>query len=293
MARAGASAGASGAAQSTAPFYRAAGPGGARATLADVDGYEAHTYGDRFADVYDAWYGDVTDVAACTRRLAGLAGGGPVLELGVGSGRLALPLAALGVEVHGIDASEAMLARLRAKAGSEQIRLTCGDMADLPLADPPAFTVVFAAFNTLFNLPTVDLQRRCAARVATLLAPGGLFVVEAFVPAEPGDRGPVSSIVPRRLDADEVVLSASHHDEAAQTITGQHIHITEGGIRLRPWHLRYASPAELDAIAHDAGLALAWRQADWDGTPFGPDASVHVSAYERGNVRTVLPPGPE
>ena len=258
-----------------------------------MDGYEAHTYGDRFADVYDSWYGDVTDVAACTRRLADLAGRGPVLELGVGSGRLALPLAALGVEVHGIDASEAMLARLRAKPGGDQVHVSCGDMADLSLVDPPPFTLVFAAFNTLFNLPTAEAQRRCVARVGALLAPGGLFVIEAFVPADPSDQGPASSIVPRHLGIDEVVLSASHHDVVSQTITGQHIHVTEGGIRLRPWHLRYAPPAELDAMAADAGLALAWRHADWDGTPFGSDASVHVCAYQRGNVRTVLPPGPE
>jgi SAM-dependent methyltransferase len=258
-----------------------------------VDGYEAHTYGDRFADVYDSWYGDVTDVAACTRRLAELAGGGAVLELGIGSGRLALPLAERGVEVHGIDASAAMLDRLRAKPGGDQIRLTCGDMADLDLGDPPPFTVVFAAFNTLFNLATADRQRRCVARAASLLAPDGVLVLEAFVPAEAGERGPASTIVPRRLDIDEVVLSASHHDEASQTITGQHIHITEGGIRLRPWHLRYAPPAELDAMAAAVGLHLSWRHADWDGTRFGPEASVHVSGYQRGNVRTVLPPGPE
>ncbi len=256
-----------------------------------MEGYEPHTYGDRFADVYDQWYGDVTDAAACTARLAELAGGGPILELGVGSGRLALPLAARGVEVHGIDASGAMLDRLRAKPGGEAIRLTCGDMADLPLVDPPAFAVVFAAFNTLFNLATADRQRQCLERVAAVLAPDGLFVTEAFVPAEPGERGPSSSVVPRHLGVDEVVLSASRHDEAAQTITGQHIHLTEDGIRLRPWHLRYAPPAELDAMAAAAGLALAWRHADWEQTPFGPDAGVHVSAYGRGNVRTVLPPG--
>jgi SAM-dependent methyltransferase len=261
-----------------------------------VEGYDAGTYGERFADVYDDWYGreglfELTDVTACTERLARLAEGGPVLELGVGSGRLALPLAARGVEVHGIDASEAMLARLRAKPGAGAINLTHGDMADLDLVDPPPFTVVFAAFNTLFNLGTSVAQRRCFERVASLLAPGGLFVVEAFVPAEPGTTGPAGSVTPRRIAADEVVLSVSHHDEARQTITGQHVHITEQGIRLRPWHLRYARPTELDAMAEGAGLALAWRRADWSDAPFGPDAGGHVSAYRRGNVRTVLPPG--
>jgi SAM-dependent methyltransferase len=256
-----------------------------------VEGYDAATYGERFADVYDDWYGDVTDVAACTERLAALAGGGSVLELGVGSGRLALPLAARGVEVHGIDASEAMLARLQAKPGGDAVRLVHGDMADLRVDDGAPFAVVFAAFNTLFNLGDADAQRRCIERVATLLAPDGLFVVEAFVPADPGTAGPSGSVTPRRITADEVVLSVSHHDEPRQTISGQHVHITEAGIRLRPWHLRYARPEELDAMAEAAGFQLAWRHADWSETPFGPDSGVHVSAYRRGNVRTVLPPG--
>ena len=126
-----------------------------------------------------------------------------------------------------------------------------------------------------------------------MLAPSGLLVVEAFVPADARERGPASTVVPRHLGVDEVVLSASHHDETAQTITGQHIHVTEAGIRLRPWHLRYATPSELDAMAEGAGLTIAWRHADWGGAPFGPDAGVHVSAYRRGNVRDVLPPGSE
>jgi SAM-dependent methyltransferase len=256
-----------------------------------VEGYDAATYGERFADVYDDWYGDVTDADACTKRIAELAAGGPVLELGVGSGRLALPLAARGVEVHGIDASAAMLERLQAKPGAHAIHLTQGDMAELDLVDPPPFAIVFAAFNTLFNLATADSQRRCLERAAALLAPDGLVVVEAFVPPDPGVAGPAGSVSPRSIAVDEVVLSVSHHDEGQQTITGQHVHITEDGIRLRPWHLRYAPPAELDAMAADAGLVLAWRRADWSDTPFGPDAGVHVSAYRRGNVRSVLPPG--
>ena len=265
--------------------------GRSSATLLPVEGYDAWTYGERFADVYDDWYGEITDVDACTKRLARLAEGGPVLELGVGTGRLALPLAALGVEVHGIDASEAMLARLRAKPGGDAVRLTVGDMAELALVDPPGFTVVFAAFNTLFNLGSREAQQRCLEQAADLLAPGGLLIIEAFVPAEPGQAGPAGSVTPRHLSTDEVVLSVSHHDEVHQTITGQHIHVTERGIRLRPWHLSYLRPAELDAIAESAGLALAWRHADWEERPFGPDASAHVSAYRRGNVRSVLPPG--
>jgi SAM-dependent methyltransferase len=259
-----------------------------------VEGYEASTYGDRFAEVYDDWYGDVTDAAACTARLAELVaevGGGPVLELGIGSGRLALPLAARGVEVHGIDASQAMLDRLRAKPGADALTLVEGDMADLDLGDGPRYSVVFAAFNTFFNLGSAEAQQRCFARVAARLAPGGLFVLEAFVPADARDVPSGGTVTPRVIATDEVVLTVSQHDAAEQTITGQHIHVTEAGIRLRPWHLRYADPAELDTMATVAGLDLAWRHGGWDRQPFGPDAGVHVTAYRRGNVRAVRSPG--
>lgn len=255
-----------------------------------VEGYGPSTYGDRFADVYDDWYGDVTDAAACAARLAALARelDGPVLELGIGSGRLALPLASLGVEVHGIDASPAMVERLRAKPGGDAIRVTTGDMAELDLEEPPQFAVVFVAFNTLFNLPTPDRQQRCLQRVSELLAPEGRFVVEAFVPRSDLGSEASGSVTPRRIALDEVVLTVSQVDPVAQTITGQHVHLREHGIRLRPWHLRYAPPAELDAMAAAAGLELESRSAGWSGEPFTEASGVHVSTYRRGNVRAVL-----
>jgi SAM-dependent methyltransferase len=259
-----------------------------------VEGYEANTYGDRFAEVYDDWYGDVTDAAACTERLARLVeevGGGPVLELGIGSGRLALPLAARGLEVHGIDASAAMLAALTAKPGGAELTVTLGDMAALDLGGTGPFSVVFVAFNTFFNLGTIDEQRRCLQRVAEVLTPTGCFVLEAFVPPEGGADGidGDGAVTPRHITADDVVLTVSRHDPGRQTITGQHVHITEGGIRLRPWHLRYAAPAELDRLAADAGLTLHWRAAGWRDEPFDSTSNVHVSAYRRGNVGAVRP----
>ena len=260
-----------------------------------MEGYDASTYGDRFADVYDDWYGDITDVEACTDRLVGLvaeAGGGPVLELGIGSGRLALPLAERGVEVHGIDASEAMLDRLRAKPGGAGLRLTHGDMADLELVDAPPFAVVFVAFNTFFNLGSGAEQQGCLDRAASLLAPDGQLVVEAFVPPE-GGPATQGAVIPRHIGADEVVLSISHHDRGAQTITGQHVHLTEQGTRLRPWHLRYATPAQLDSMAAAAGLTLRWRHAGWSGEPFDAEASVHVSGYGPSNVELVQPGAPD
>jgi len=255
-----------------------------------VDGYDASTYGDRFADVYDDWYGDVTDVVACTQHLAALAaahGGGPVLELGVGSGRLAIPLAGLGIEVHGIDASAAMVERLRAKPGGDAIAVFIGDMADLDLPSAPAFSVAFVAFNTFFNLPTEADQRRCLERVAVLLAPDGVLVIEAFVPQDDLGAGAEASVAPRRITADEVILTVSRVDEASQTISGQHVHLREDGIRLRPWHLRYATPTQLDTLAADAGLVLDTRAAGWDGEPFTASSGVHVSTYRRANVRDV------
>lgn len=260
-----------------------------------MEGYDAHTYGDRFAEVYDDWYGDVTDAAACTAHLASLvdsAGGGPVLELGVGSGRLALPLVERGLEVHGIDASAAMIERLRAKPSGDQVRVTVGDMAELALVEAPPFALVFVAFNTFFNLVTAAAQRRCLERVAALLAPGGRFVLEAFVPEDDPGSAATAAVQPRRITADEVVLSVSQVDPATQTISGQHVHLRESGIRLRPWHLRYASPAQLDEMAAEAGLALDNRTGGWGGEPFDERSGVHVSTYRRGNVRPVPQPPP-
>jgi SAM-dependent methyltransferase len=248
-----------------------------------VEGYDASTYGDRFADVYDDWYGGLTDAEACAERVAALAtaAGGPVLELGVGSGRLALPLVARGCEVHGIDASAAMVERLRAKPGGEQVRVTLGDMAELALdQEPPeGFAVVFVAFNTFFNLGTEEAQARCLRRVRQLLRPGGSYLLEAYVPDDATGDGVDSAVTPRHLSVDEVVLSVSHRDRAAQTVSGQHVHITEAGIRLRPWHLRYATPAQLDQLAAAAGLGLVDRASGWRGEPFTEASSTHVSTY--------------
>ena len=255
-----------------------------------MEGYDASTYGDRFADVYDDWYDGVTDASACARHLAELVaarGGGPVLELGIGSGRVALPLAALGVEVHGIDASAAMVERLRAKPGGDAIAVTVGDMAELELGDGPPFAVVFVAFNTFFNLASAAEQERCLRRVAAVLAPDGVLVIEAFIPRDDIGREAEAAVTPRRITADEVVLTVSQVDREAQTIAGQHVHLREDGIRLRPWHLRYATPAQLDAMAAAAGLELVERSAGWDGAPIADTSAVHVSRYRRGNVRDV------
>jgi SAM-dependent methyltransferase len=251
-----------------------------------MDGYEASTYGDRFADVYDDWYADVSDVEATVELVAALvdrAGGGPVLELGGGSGRLAVPLATRGLDTWTVDASAAMLDRLRGKPGGERVRTIVGDMSQPPFATAvPRFAVVLCAFNTLFNLATTAAQRRCLQRVAGILAAGGHLVVEAFVPPPSDERdSAVGAVELRHIGLDEVVLSVSRVDPATRTVTGQHVQITERGIRLRPWVLHYATPDELDALAAESGLRLVERHGGWRGEPFTGDSPIHVSTYAR------------
>jgi SAM-dependent methyltransferase len=260
----------------------------------DVKGYDASTYGRSFADVYDEWYHDVSDVAATVAAVAERAQGRAVLELGVGTGRIALPLAALGVAVTGVDASSEMLDRARAKCTPPQaipgtnnpqgtndgsVTLVQGDMAELPVEGP--FAVAFVAFNTFFNLTDPVAQRRCFRRVAAVLEPGGWFAIEAFVPTD--DLGPTtapdSGVSVRTVELDRVVLTVARRDPAHQTIVGQHIEITDSGARLRPWFVRYASPGELDEMANEAGLTLAARHSDWAGGAFTDDSPNHVSWY--------------
>jgi predicted TPR repeat methyltransferase len=144
-----------------------------------MEGYGPETYGDRIADVYDGLYENL-DTEGAVETLASLAGDGPVLELAIGTGRLALPLVERGLEVHGIDASEAMVAKLRDKSGGDRVRVTMGDFADV--AVDGRYALIFVAFNTLFGLPTQDDQLRCFANVAARLVDSGVFVVEAFFP---------------------------------------------------------------------------------------------------------------
>lgn len=249
-----------------------------------MHGYGPSTYGEGFADVYDDWYADVSPPDATARFLATRTTG-PVLELGSGTGRLAGPLRDTGVPVVGLDASSSMLARSVGRY--PQVPVLAADMADLPVR-PGAFGGVLIAFNTLFNLPDHGAQRRCLTQARAALRPDGVVVVEAFVPgagaAEASDRVDVV-----RLDAESVVLRVSRTDPALGTVRGHHIELRDGQpVRLRPWQVCFATPAELDAMAEDAGLVLESRHADWDGTPFGPDSDAHVTAYRAANAPWVV-----
>ena len=249
-----------------------------------MHGYRPNSYGDAFADIYDDWYPHVPDVDRAVARLQKLAEGGAVLELGCGTGRLCLPLAQCGLEVHGIDASEAMLARLQAKGNAVSVQCHHADMAAFELVNAPRFSLAFCAFNTYFNLASADAQSGCLASVAHHLAPAGRLVLECYVPGD-APQDPVDNVEVRDLTTDRVVLRISRQDPLAQTVSGQHVELTNGGVRLRPWHLRYASPEEIDATAATHGFTLEQRWADWAGLAFGVEATNHVSVYRLGGPR--------
>ena len=170
-----------------------------------------------------------------------------------------------------------MLERLAAKPGGDRVEAVTGNMSDPPV-DGRRFSLVLVAYNTLFNLTGPGAQQTCFHNIAALLADGGCFVVEAFVP-EPDRIGPTDLVVPRTVTADRVVLSVTRSRPSDQTLLGQYIDITESGIRLRPWHIRYSGPAELDAMATEAGLTLESRSAGWSDQAFGEDSPSHVSVY--------------
>ena len=243
-----------------------------------MDDYTAATYGERIADVYDGFYAHKTlDSGPTVDFLAELAGPGPALELGVGTGRIALPLAERGVEVQGIDASEAMVARLRAKPGGDEVRVTIGSFADFALED--RFPLVFVVFNTFFALTSPEEQGRCFRAVARHLTPGGAFVIEAFVPdLSRFDRG--QRVQATEIGLDEVRLDVSLHDAEAQVVESQHMVIREDGVRLIPIRARYAWPSELDLMAELAGLRFRERWGGWGREPFAGSSQNHISVWE-------------
>ncbi len=247
-----------------------------RGTLSVMHGYRPDTYGESFADVYDDWYRDVSDIDATVAKISTLAKGGAVLELGVGTGRLALPLAKAGVEIVGIDSSRSMIDRLASKPGADAVTTVVGDMAELPFGSN-LFTVAFAAFNTFFNLTTVDAQQQCVTRLADVVCRGGRLVIEGFVPPADGLADDGTSV--RDITLNSAVLTVSKHDPDSQRITGQHIEISSSGVRMRPWMLRYLTPPQLDDLVAGAGFVLESRHGGWQGEPFDPTGDLHVSTY--------------
>jgi len=241
--------------------------------------YTSATYGERIADVYDSLFRS-PDPSAVT-LLADLAGGGPVLELGIGTGRLALPLAERGVAVHGIDASPAMVAKLRAKPGGAAIPVTMGDFSSFQIDE--RFPLIFVAFNTIFALETQAQQVACFRSVAAHLREEGVFVVEAFVPDlsrfEHGQR-----LATVRIEDESEWIEVSQHDPASQRVESRLICLSGEGVQRFPIRIRYAWPAELDLMAQLAGLSLRHRWANWLRHPFSSASAFHISVYARENA---------
>ncbi|HKS11168.1 MAG TPA: class I SAM-dependent methyltransferase [Pyrinomonadaceae bacterium] len=240
-----------------------------------MNSYSNETYGERMAGIYDEWFPDYDSHAIDT--LAELAQGGKALELGVGTGRIALPLAAKGVEVHGIDAAESMLAQLRAKPGGEHVTVTQGNFADITVDGK--FSLVYIVFNTLFALTTQDEQVQCFRSVAAHLAPGGCFVVEAFVPDPRRFTGGQVNWA-TRVTNDLVELDVGHHDAASQRVVSQKVVFNEGNVHLYPLQIRYVWPSELDLMAQLAGLRLRERWSSWKRDSFTSESTKHISIYE-------------
>ena len=244
-----------------------------------MDPFFPETYGERVADVYDEWFTDYESSAI--ELLAELAGGGKALELGIGTGRIALPLSARGVEVHGIDASASMIARLREKPGAAQIRVTEGDFAEV--AVEAEFALVYVIFNTFFALTTQETQVRCFRNAAARLSDGGCFLVEAFVPDLNRFQGGQVNWA-TKVTNDLVQLDVGQHNPVTQQVVSQKVIITDGNVRLYPLQIRYCWPAELDLMAQLAGLRLRERWGNWNREPFTAQSTKHISVYQKQPV---------
>jgi SAM-dependent methyltransferase len=224
-----------------------------------MKGYEPiMSFGEDVAEAYrDIRRGDEIAAVALLEQLAGR---GPVLELAIGTGRIALPLAARGIQVDGVDISPAMIAQLRARPGGNKIAVTIDNFADVPV--PGTYRVIFIVWNTLFNLLTQADQVRCFENVAAHLTDDGSFVVEAFVPAFLYRLRNDQYVDAEAIRVDEVRLDVLRHDLATQMIEESHVSLSSAGVRLNPVVQRYAWPSELDLMARIAGLRLKDR---WSG----------------------------
>ncbi len=243
-----------------------------------MKGLTITTYGDAIADFYDDLHAIPSEDAVAL--LAELARGtaGKILELGIGTGRVALPLAARGFEVHGIDASQAMLDQLRKKPNADRVHTIVGDFCETIAGHD--FSVAFIAFNTFFALMTLEDQKQCFVNVAAQLKRGGAFVLECFVPDGARFDGG-QALRTGRIEVDRVILEATKHNRNDQTLDAQLVILEKTGTKLVPMHLRYAYPAELDLMAELAGMRLRERFASWAKAPFTNASMTHVSIYEK------------
>ena len=236
-------------------------------------------FGERVAERYDDTSAEMfgpSKVEPVVDFLVELATDGSALELGIGTGRIALPLAQRGIRVHGIDLSEAMVAKLRAKPGASDIGVTVGDFATTTVEK--RFSVAYLVFNTIMNLTTQDEQVACFQNVAAHLEPGGCFVIEVMVPdlqrLPPGETVRPFTVSATRLGFDE-------YDIAAQGLISHHYWIEDGRFETVSMPFRYIWPAELDLMARLAGMSLRDRWSGWRREPFTSDSTNHVSVWQK------------
>lgn len=239
--------------------------------------FDPSTYGaSGIADEYDEIYADQWDTAAAVEFLAALAEGGSVLELGIGTGRLGLPLVDRGIDVHGVDGSTEMVSKLRGKPGGERIPVVIGDFANADAGH--GFALVLLAVNTIFALPSQQAQVQCFRNAARHLAPSGRFVVEAWVP-DLGAFRHHRMVRPRIMRSDRMSIEAAELDPVEQTMRTTQAVFSNGSVRLYPANHRYAWPAELDLMGQLAGFYREQRWADWRRTVFTADSPSHVTVY--------------
>jgi SAM-dependent methyltransferase len=236
-------------------------------------------FDDRIAERYETYWPESFDpevVDPAVNLLAELAGTGAALELGIGTGRIALPLSQRGVRVHGIELSPAMVAQLQAKPGAGDIGVTIGDFAATRVAG--TFKLAYLVRNTIMNLTTQDEQVECFRNVAAHLEPGGCFVIEVVVPElqrlPPGETVRAFTVTPTHLGFDE-------YDVAAQGLISHHYWVIDGELETFSSPFRYVWPSELDLMARLAGMTLRERWNDWNREPFTSDSRKHVSVWEK------------
>lgn len=240
--------------------------------------FDPDTFGTLNADEYDALH-DPGTTAESVALIAELAGeGARLLELAIGTGRMALPLRERGFDISGIEGSPAMVDKLREKPGGADIPVVIGDMADVAIDGP--FDFAFLVFNTLFNLTGQADQVRCFRNVADRLAPGGAFLIETFVPDFSAYHDH-QSLRTMKIGFKSLWFEAKTHDPTRQVIEYQRVRITEDGTRLMPLVMRYAWPQEIDLMAELAGLTLEHRWGGWRREPFTADSGMHVSVYRK------------
>jgi SAM-dependent methyltransferase len=236
-------------------------------------------FDERIAKGYDTFWPDLSEPAVvepAVEFLADLAGAGPALELGIGTGRLALPLSQRGVRVRGIELSPDMVAQLRTKPGSDDIDVTIGDFATTRVGED--FTLAYLVLNTIMNLTSQDEQVECFCNVAAQLRPGGCFVIEVIVPElqrlPPGEKVRPFTVTPTHLGFDEI-------DVATQTSVSHHYWKVDGRLEAFSTPFRYVWPSELDLMARLGGMTLRERWSDWHREPFTSESRSHISVWEK------------